>query len=183
MKSTDHKIVELQLKRKIDNFSQIAHYCPFKYPAVVEVNPFTAGIPAPTIYWLSCPALNYQVDRLESESNLIDELGQKLKNDLQFKQQLAKAHQDYARQRRQLLTAKAEEQAQKISVDLLNTLLYSGVGGIKEQLGIKCLHTHLAHFLVTGSNPVGKIVFAKVSWPEECLICQERTDKLESSSN
>ena len=34
----------------------------------------------------------------------------------------------------------------------------SGVGGIMDFSGIKCLHTHYAHYLVDSNNPVGELV-------------------------
>ncbi|MCC3145852.1 DUF501 domain-containing protein [Halanaerobium sp. Z-7514] len=177
------KIVELQLDRKINNFFKTAVFCPFDFPAVVIVNPYKNNIPAPTIYWLSCPYLNYKVDRLESESNLPAELQNLLAQDSDFKAKMEKAHKKYAEKRRNLLAQKELEEAKALSEDLYQTLLYSGVGGIKEQKGIKCLHTHLAHFLADRSNPVGKIVFEKIAWPDECSICQERIDEFASSCN
>lgn len=179
----DHKIIELQLVREIDNFLKTALYCPFGFPAVITVKPFFNNTAAPTIYWLSCPYLNYEVDRLEAESDLISELGNKLKLDPEFKAVMEAAHQRYAEKRKQLLTAEELQKAREVSEDLYRMLIESGVGGIREKEGIKCLHTHLADFLVGKSNPVGKIVFSKVDWPENCKICKERVDEFESSSN
>ncbi|TDO77651.1 hypothetical protein DFR79_13328 [Halanaerobium saccharolyticum] len=179
----DRKIVELQLDRKIKNFMETEVYCPFGYPAVIKVNPFINNIPAPTIYWLSCPYLNYEVDRLEAESDLISELGERLKSDQEFKKMMEAAHQKYAASRKNILSSEQLQQAKNISEDLYITLIESGVGGIRDKEGIKCLHTHLADFLVEQSNPVGKIVFKKIDWPESCKICKERVDQFESSCN
>ena len=96
----DHKIIELQLDRKIDNFLETALYCPFGFPAVITVKPFANNTAAPTIYWLSCPYLNYEVGRLEAESDLISELGKKLKTDMEFKVLMEAAHQRYAEKRK-----------------------------------------------------------------------------------
>ncbi len=177
----EHKIVELQLGRTINNLFKIAKYCPFDFPAVITVNPFINNIPAPTIYWLSCPYLNYQVDRLEAESDLISELKSKLQSDQKFKFKMTEAHKKYAKQRKKLLSEKQLNKAKNISEDLYNTLMNSGVGGIREKEGIKCLHTHLADFLVDKFNPVGEIVFTKTNWPDNCQICKERIDEYESS--
>lgn len=177
----DHKIVELQLDRKINNFLETARYCPFDFPAVVTVNPFVNNIAAPTIYWLSCPYLNYEVDRLEADSDLISELGEKSKNNQKFRELMEEAHQKYAESRKKLLSAEQLQKAKNISEDLYKTLIESGVGGIKNKEGIKCLHTHLADFLVEQFNPVGEIVFNKTDWPQSCKICKERVDQFESS--
>ena len=179
----DHKIVELQLNRKINNFLKTAKYCPFGYPAVITVNPFIKKIPAPTIYWLSCPYLSYEVDRLEGESDLISELGDRLDADYEFKDLMNKTHELYAEKRLNLISDSQLEKAKKISDDLYNTLTKSGVGGIKEKQGIKCLHTHLADYLVGEFNPAGKIIFKKIDWPDDCSLCKERIDQFESSSN
>ena len=178
----DSKILELQLGRKIDNYLKTAKYCPFGFPAVILVNPFVNNIPAPTIYWLSCPYLNYEVDKLEADSDLIDKLGRKLKNDSTFKKEMQKSHQQYAAKRQEILSEKQLKKAREISSDLSATLVNSGVGGIKDKKGIKCLHTHLADYLINKNNPAGEIVFNKIDWPENCKICSERIDKFESSS-
>lgn len=177
----EDKIVELQLNRTIINFLKTAKYCPFNYPAVITVHPFINNIPAPTIYWLSCPYLNYQVDRLEADSDLISDLGKKIQIDQKFRKKMDQAHKKYANYRKELLAEKQLNKARAISEDLYKTLVNSGVGGIREKDGIKCLHTHLADFLVHGFNPVGKIVFSRLNWPDKCQICKERIDKFESS--
>lgn len=179
----EHKIVELQLGRKIQNFLETAEYCPFGYPAVITVNPFINRIAAPTIYWLNCPYLSYEIDRLEGETDLIFELGEMLKYNQEFKELMDKAHKKYAAKRQKLLSAEQLEKAKNISDDLYKTLLESGVGGIRDKEGIKCLHTHLADFLVDDFNPVGKKVFEKINWPKSCKICKERIDEFESSSS
>lgn len=179
----DHKIIELQLDRKINNFLVTAKYCPFGFPAVVTVNPFVNNIAAPTIYWLSCPYLSYEVDRLEADSDLITELGNRFKNDQSFRYLMEEAHQKYAVSRKKLLSDEQLQKAKNISEDLYTTLIESGVGGIKDKDGIKCLHTHLADFLVNQFNPAGKIVFNKIDWPKNCKICKERIDEFESSCN
>ncbi|MFN2340700.1 MAG: DUF501 domain-containing protein [Halanaerobium sp.] len=176
----DQQIIELQLDRKINNYLETASYCPFGFPAVVTVNPFVNNIAAPTIYWLSCPYLSYQADRLEADSGLIVELGDRYKNDQAFRRLMNQAHRKYAASRKDILSAEQLQKAKNISEDLYNTLIESGVGGIKEKEGIKCLHTHLADFLVDQFNPVGEIVFNKIDWPENCKICRERIDQFES---
>lgn len=179
----EKKIVELQLDREISNYLKTARYCPFDYPAVILVNPFTDNIAAPTMYWLSCPYLSYEVDRLEAESNLITELGQRLKDDPSFRNKMEQSHKKYAEKRKKLLSRAQLNKAKAISDDLYQTLVNSGVGGIREKEGIKCLHTHLADYLVEQINPVGEIVFGKLNWPKKCRICKERIDEFESSSN
>ncbi|MFW5889646.1 MAG: DUF501 domain-containing protein [Bacillota bacterium] len=183
MKLSEERIIEIQLKRKINNFIETICYCPFSYPAVVLVDPFKNNIPAPTIYWLTCPYLTYEVDRVEADTNLIKKSVEKLNENCSFRKAMDSAHKNYAEKRLELLDNKKLKKAELISEDLLATLKFSGVGGIKDKHGIKCLHTHLAHYLAGGDNPVGRIVFNKIQWPQNCKICSERIDKLASSSN
>lgn len=183
MELKDERIIEIQLNRKIDNFVETIYYCPFDYPAVVLVDAFKNNNPAPTIYWLTCPYLTYEVDRLESDTDLIDKLGKKLKEDYSFRKAMNSAHKSYAKKRLESLDNAQLKNAEMISEDLLKTLKFSGVGGIKDKNGIKCLHTHLADYLAGGNNPVGRIVFSKIHWPQNCKICSERIDKVVSSSN
>lgn len=183
MEISEERIIEIQLKRKVNNFVKTIYYCPFDYPAVVLVDAFKNNIPAPTIYWLTCPYLTYEVDRLESDTDIIDKLGEKLKEDYSFKKAMNFAHESYAKKRLELLDNEQLKKAELISEDLLKTLKFSGVGGIKDKNGIKCLHTHLAHYLAGGNNLVGRIVFSKIYWPQNCKICSERIDKVVSSSN
>lgn len=177
------RIIEIQLDRKINNYQRVLKSCPFNFPAVILVNPYKNKIPAPTIYWLSCPDLNYKVDRLEAETDLIDKLADKIKKDKKFKKAVKTSHQNYAAKRQELLTAEQLKMAEEISFDLYDSLLNSGVGGIRDQKGVKCLHTHLADYLINKKNPIGKIVHKLVKWPQKCNICQERIDRIESSSN
>jgi hypothetical protein len=183
MELQDERIIEIQINRKVDNFVKTIYSCPFDYPAVVLVDAFKNNYPAPTIFWLTCPYLTYEVDRLESDTDLIDKLGKRLKEDCSFKKAMDSAHESYAKKRLELLDNTQLKNAEMISEDLLKTLKFSGVGGIKDKNGIKCLHTHLAHYLAGGDNPVGRIVFSKINWPQNCKICSERIDKLACSSN
>jgi len=183
MSLNEKDILELQLQRKIDNFIEVVKYCPFSFPAVVLVDPYKNKIPAPTIYWLSCPYLNYEVDKIEDSSSLLSELSSRLNSDKEFKDKMDEAHKLYAEARLKLLDSEKLQKAAEVSDDLLVVLKKSGVGGIRDKMGIKCLHTHLAHYLAGGDNPSGKIIFSKLNWPEECEICRERIDLFESGSS
>ena len=94
---------------------------------------------------------------------------------------MEKTHSKYAAIRKKLLSSEQLQKAENISEDLYKTLIESGVGGIRDKEGIKCLHTHLADYLINQINPVGEIVFTKIDWPEKCKICKERIDQFESS--
>ena len=163
----DYCIISEQIGRKPDNLKDVALRCPFSYPAVLLTSPYEESIVFPTSYWLSCPYLVKKVSIIEDQG-LIQELTNKLKIDKKFKNKLQRAHEDYAKRRVDLLECKIEALPEGIRDVIVN----SGVGGIVDKEGIKCLHTHLADYLVNGKNPVGKIVFNKVDWPDKCDICE-----------
>jgi len=72
-----------------------------------------------------------------------------------------------------LLNEKMINSIKSKSLDILNVLENSGVGGIMDKGGLKCLHAHLADYLVNGLNPIGEIVYKFLQWPEECHLCEE----------
>ncbi|HQT99658.1 MAG TPA: DUF501 domain-containing protein [Acidimicrobiales bacterium] len=106
---------------------------------VIENEPHLRdGTPMPTLYWLVDETLHDAVSRLESESGvhryelLVDT------------EELALAHDTYATRRA----------AAVVRHDLVQPS--GGVGGTR--VGVKCLHAHLANFLVHGDDPVGALV-------------------------
>ena len=104
------------------------------------------GTPMPTLYWLVDRELHASVSRLEGEGGvhrfeaLVDPV------------ELAATHDDYARRRDGAI----------IQRDAVAPV--GGVGGTR--LGVKCLHAHLANFLVGANDPVGALVAAAVELPE-----------------
>lgn len=178
----ERELIEWQLGREIVNLDYVGKYCPWDYPAVLVVKPFVKNIVSPTIFWLSCPYLVYKVDRLENEG-LIEKLTFKLKHNSEFKDKMLSAHRRYAELRKNKLSNNDLKAAEKISGDLKNTLKQSGIGGIKDKSGIKCIHTHLADYLMGYDNPAAELVWKKITWPKNCSICRERIDDIESSSH
>ncbi|MFP4660659.1 MAG: DUF501 domain-containing protein [Halanaerobiales bacterium] len=163
--------INYQLGRTPENLSGVALYCPFNKPAVLLTLPYSEenGI-YPTIYWLSCPYLVREVATIEDQG-LVKELSTRLSDDEEFRKDLMAAHRKYAEKRVELISEEMKERIKKSSKDIYKVLVESGVGGIRDKVGVKCLHTHLADFLLTNKNPVGKLVWGLVSWPEDCHIC------------
>lgn len=174
------EIIKGQIGREPDNLLGILRYCPFNQPAVLLTHPYRPGKGVfPTSYWLSCPYLVRAVSRLEA-GGMIKELSELLRQDQEFRAKLARSHQAYAKLRYSLLTKEERALITNNFPNLLGVLQGSGVGGIVEQKGIKCLHAHLADYLITGENPVGKLVWARLNWPEQCQICQNGADRGET---
>jgi hypothetical protein len=108
-------------------------------PVVIENEPHLRdGTPMPTLYWLVDPQLHEAVSRLEGDG------GVHRYEDLVDPEQLRQTHDEYARRRLQAT----------VRTDLVQAA--GGVGGTR--VGVKCLHAHLAYFLVGADDPVGALV-------------------------
>lgn len=106
---------------------------------VIENEPHLLdGTPMPTLYWLVDPVLRDAVSRLESEG------GVHRFEDLVDPATLAAVHDAYARRRDDVVRRR----------DLVAPS--GGVGGTR--VGVKCLHAHVANFLVNGDDSVGALV-------------------------
>jgi hypothetical protein len=108
-------------------------------PVVIENEPHLRdGTPMPTLFWLVDPALHDAVSRLESEGGVHRFEG------LVDTEDLRRAHEEYA----------ARRAGATVRADLVQPS--GGVGGTR--IGVKCLHAHLANFLVGADDPVGALV-------------------------
>jgi hypothetical protein len=116
-------------------------------PVVIENEPHLRdGTPMPTLYWLVDPQLHDAVSRLESEG------GVHRFEEMVNEETLARAHEAYAQRRRSATVRDGDVQSS------------GGVGGTRQ--GVKCLHAHLANFLVNGDDPVGELVATTLTLPD-----------------
>ena len=102
------------------------------------------GQPFPTLYWLTCQQAVVAVSHLEAEG-WIKSLAEQAEVDPDLRAALARAHQEYARERGRFHRG-AEE--------------WGGVAGSTR--GVKCLHAHFAHYLAGGDDPIGAWVAERV---------------------
>ncbi len=100
---------------------------------------FYDGTPMPTLYWLVDSELVRRVSRLESEGTI------KLMRGMVDQDALTASHRAYAAARDGLLPP-----------DYSGVMPHGGVGGTYR--GIKCLHAHLAWYLMGWDDPVGAMV-------------------------
>ncbi len=115
-------------------------------PVVIENEPHLRdGTPMPTLFWLVDPVLHDAVSRLESAG------GVHRFEAMVEPRELAAAHERYARRR--------DESVVRVAA----TAPSGGVGGTRQ--GVKCLHAHLANFLVNSDDPVGALVAEAVDLP------------------
>ncbi len=108
------------------------------------------GTPMPTLFWLVDPELHDAVSRLEGSGGvhrfelLVDE------------GELLRTHNDYEQRRRRATVQFDAVQAS------------GGVGGTRR--GVKCLHAHLANFLVGANDPVGVLVAGEIEIPPLTVV-------------
>lgn len=115
-------------------------------PVVIENEPHLRdATPMPTLFWLVDPELHEAVSRLEGEG------GVHRFEELVDPQRLRRTHDEYA-ERRRLAT---------VRIDAVQAR--GGVGGTR--VGVKCLHAHLANYLVGADDPVGELVAEMVGAP------------------
>jgi len=101
------------------------------------------GRPMPTLFWLVDDGLREQVSRLEAAG------GVKEAERAVPAEAVAEAHERYRQERDRILPA-----------DHVGPRPSGGVGGTRR--GVKCLHAHLAWFLVGGVDPVGQWVAGRL---------------------
>lgn len=120
-------------------------------PVVIENEPHLRdGTPMPTLYWLVDKELHEAVSRIEGEA------GVHRYEELTDPEELRATHDAYARRR----------EAAVVRHDLVQPS--GGVGGTR--IGVKCLHAHLANYLVGNQDPVGLIVASEVDVPPLMVI-------------
>ncbi len=108
-------------------------------PVVIENEPHLRdGTPMPTLFWLVDPELVERVSQLEGIG------GVHRFEEVVDQEALEVAHRLYA-QRRDALISRSDVVAPT-----------GGVAGTRR--GVKCLHAHLANYLVGAADPVGREV-------------------------
>jgi hypothetical protein len=105
---------------------------------VIENEPHLRdGTPMPTLFWLVDPDVHDAVSRLESDG------GVHRFEELVDADDLQRTHDNYARRR----------DAATVHRELVQPR--GGVGGTR--VGVKCLHAHVANYLVCAMDPVGQL--------------------------
>lgn len=136
-------------------------------PAVLQLYPLKDGRnavrrkkrgrfqPMPTIYWLCCKELKERISYFE-ERGYIKTFYDRLQKDPVALATFHKNHVDYCNDRWALLS-----NGDRIIVEEQTwcaVLRESGIAGIQQFDGIKCLHAHYGHYLATKNNIIGEWV-------------------------
>lgn len=163
MMEKDFKVVGNQLGRRPRGPLAIVKRCHRNRPKVIATSPILEdGSPFPTVFWLTCPVLVKKVAQLEGRG-WIERLQALVEEDEELAQRLLEAQGNYVELRRRLtFSGKISVQRRPDLAAGRAAVLEKGVAGVKDLLKIKCLHAHYAHYLATGTNPVGELVHEKI---------------------
>lgn len=118
-------------------------------PTTIRLHPLQNNKPFPTLYWLTHPILKVLISQMEdSNTHSIGKLEQKLndKNNDMSRLVMKKAHELYISQRIQLLSMKEKKYIHDKKWE--DSIYQKGIAGIQNRKRIKCLHAHVAHYLV-----------------------------------
>jgi hypothetical protein len=143
--SVDRAIVEGQIGRTPRAMAGVGARCVFGLPAVTRQAPTDdSGRPFPTAYYLTCPHLVKQIDRLEAvggvrryEQAMVDEPE-------------LRAATDAANARHRQIDDRG-----------------ANIAASSELEHLKCLHAHAAFELAEGGHPLGRRVLAEAA-PRWC---------------
>ncbi len=141
----------------------VNRFCEHQFPQVITNRPLIVAEPAieifPTLYWLTCPYLHREIALLEGDG-LIAQFERRIGEDRGFAAAVRKNHMDYAARRLALIPIEVRERMGIEYPDRYQVLAESGVGGTRNPEGVKCLHAHMADYLVHGENVIGAAVAA-----------------------
>lgn len=137
-------------------------WCPDGSPQVLLADPvfLEDGIwkPFPAFLWLVCPRLKMLVADCEQQG-LIRDFSQRLDSDDGFRQ-------TFLRGQRQISSIRLEMARNiypgELPAHIEEILQDTTVAGSKDFRGVKCLHSHVAHELAYGSNPIGEEVLRRI---------------------
>lgn len=155
--------------------------CPDGSPQVLLADPvfLEDGIwkPFPAFLWLVCPRLKRLVADVEQQG-MIREFSQRLEEDEKFRLEF------FAGQRH--ISATRMEMARKIypgelPEHIVEILTETTIAGSKDFRGVKCLHSHVAHELAYGMNPIGAETLEIIGRCSSSDLCGNITDERISS--
>lgn len=151
-------VIRGQIGRRPRGNISVGGRCAYGYPTVIITSPVIESVIFPTTYWLSCPDLVKKVSRLE-DKGLINQLKSRLADDDDWRKKLE-------------LSTKAQITHRRMIDNNYNNEPWRGIAGVADMIIIKCLHAHLADYLMNGINPIGGEVAKIVAELDD--ICVKR---------
>ncbi|NLJ80170.1 MAG: DUF501 domain-containing protein [Firmicutes bacterium] len=167
------EVIKQQLGREPRGLLAVSKICVYGFPQVITNRPVFAELSQieifPTLYWLTCPYLCKEVALLET-AGYIARFEDMIQEDPEFARQVEKNHRSYAQRRLTVIPDEVRRRIEEEYPERYKVLAESGVGGIRNLEGVKCLHCHLADQLVNKENIIGEKVVELISKP---LFCAE----------
>jgi len=145
-------IVKKQLGKKTISPCEIVSSCPFGFPDVIKSLPSSNNLSIKTIFWLTCPYLRKKLAYLE-EKGFIREFSAFLKEN---KQELKKYSNKYRKIRNKIL------KDNNLIDNIPKNIVEAGIAGVSEDIYAKCLHAHIAYYLLDKDYFPGKFIEKKV---------------------
>lgn len=172
----DRQIIRGQLGREPRGLIGIPERCRYGYPVVLKTRPLIIGSEEdfevfPTLYWLSGPRRKEKVARIESRG-YIEEFEKELASDPELQKEYEKNERSYLEEQKSLL---ADEEEEYLSSRGALRALEKGIGGIRSDEHIKCLHLHLAHDIAE-KNVIGCLLrdrFDFTDCPPDEVRCEK----------
>ena len=156
------EILTHQLGREPRGNFTISVTCSCGAPSVITSPPILEDQYFPTTYWLTCPTRRKKISRLES-AGWISKLKEELDSRDDWQSRFKQATDDQIAVRGELLEVDDED---------VKKMIVSGIGGTAKSSNIKCLHAHLADYMITKLNPIGEKtanLIGEIECDGECL--------------
>ncbi|NLJ75503.1 MAG: DUF501 domain-containing protein [Firmicutes bacterium] len=167
----ERQIIALQLGREPRGVLGISCVCHHGFPQVIVNRPVSTDLAEvrvfPTLFWLTCPYLRKEVAQLEGQG-LIGEFEKRIQTDPLFAEQVKENHLSYAKMRLDLIPDEVQARLKEDYPERYKVLSETGVGGVRNLEGVKCLHMHLADYLARGENVIGAEVIRLLNKPLYC---------------
>lgn len=171
----DIDIVTCQLRGGTASVGGVVSRCSYGFPTVILLNPQAPAKDGDSwrsmnyqalsnLIWLTCPFLNDEIHRLESEG-AIERIEGLLDNDREMRERMQSAHATTFFFRKRVYRHFMGEVS---AVDDNESIFSSGVGGSRDTGGLKCLHVHYADYLLHSENIAGLITSHLLGKRTEC---------------
>lgn len=142
----DRAIVRYQIGREPRAMQSVGARCVYGLPAVTRQSAVDAdGRPFPTAFYLTCPHLVRQIDRLEAAGG-VRRFEDELTRDDELRAATDRSHDRHA---------------------ALTTDRGADIAATGDRAHLKCLHAHAAFALAEGDHPLGARVLAEAA-PRWC---------------
>jgi hypothetical protein len=161
----DLDTVSRQLGRPARDIVEIGARCVCGNPLVATTAPrLSSGIPFPTVYYLTHPAVTAAVSRLEANGEM-NTMNERLENDAELAAAQQRAHEDYLSVRAAI--------GRRSGVGEVPEIADVSAGGMPAR--VKCLHVMVGHALAAGPgvNALGDEALEKIAewWTPGVCAC------------